>query len=63
MSDEAMLAKLESVLAQKGYLSGIIIDEMEDLPSSGAYASRFGGLFRVYAWWDPSRIVTIAYRK
>lgn len=49
MSDEAMLAKLESVLAQKGYLSGIIIDEMEDLPSSGAYASRFGGLLRVYA--------------
>lgn len=49
MSDETMLAKLEEVLRQKGMLSGLIIDEMDDLPSSSSYASRFGSLLRAYA--------------
>ena len=49
MSDETMLAKLEQVLRDKGMLSGLIIDEMEDLPSSSSYASRFGSLLRAYA--------------
>ena len=33
---------------QRGYLSGLIIDETEDLPSSSAYRSRFGSLLRAY---------------
>ncbi|MBX3574479.1 MAG: recombinase family protein [Mesorhizobium sp.] len=49
MSDETMLAKLEQLLRNKGMLSGLIIDEMEDLPSSSSYASRFGSLLRAYA--------------
>ncbi|TGP51497.1 recombinase family protein [bacterium M00.F.Ca.ET.230.01.1.1] len=49
MSDETMLAKLEEVLRQKGMLTGLIIDEMDDLPSSGSYAIRFGSLLRAYA--------------
>lgn len=49
MSDETMLAKLEEVLRRKGTLSGLIIDEMDDLPSSSSYASRFGSLLRAYA--------------
>ena len=49
MSDETMLAKLEEVLRRKGMLSGLIIDEREDLPSSSSYASRFGSLLRAYA--------------
>jgi len=49
MSDETMLAKLEEVLRQKGMLTGLIIDEMDDLPSSSSYATRFGSLLRAYA--------------
>lgn len=44
-----MLEKLAGVLSQRGYLSGIIIDEVENLPSSSSYASRFGSLLRAYA--------------
>lgn len=49
MSDETMLTKLEQVLRERGMLSGLIIDEIEDLPSSSSYASRFGSLLRAYA--------------
>lgn len=49
MSDETMLAKLEQVLRQKGMLTGLIIDEIDDLPSSSSYACRFGSLLRAYA--------------
>lgn len=49
LSDEAMLAKLASVLDQQGYLSGLIIDEVEDCPSSSSYSHRFGSLLRAYA--------------
>lgn len=49
VSDETMLEKLETALQRNGYLSGIIVDEMEGLPSSSCYASRFGSLLRAYA--------------
>ncbi|MDO3441813.1 recombinase family protein [Agrobacterium sp. V1] len=49
LSDDAMLEKLASVLQREGYLSGLIIDETEDCPSSGSYFSRFGSLLRAYA--------------
>lgn len=47
-SDEEMLEKLRAVLQQHGRLSGVIIDEREDLPSSAAYRTRFGSLVRAY---------------
>ncbi|MFP6557904.1 recombinase family protein [Paraburkholderia sp. B3] len=49
MTDDEMLDALRSLLARTGFLSGWVIDEHEDMPSSGAYASRFGGLLRAYS--------------
>ena len=48
MSDEEMLDKLKALQLKKGYLSAMIINEAEDMPSSSMYASRFGGLVRAY---------------
>lgn len=47
-SDEDMLAKLRRLLEKRGYLSGMVIDEAEAMPSSSAYRSRFGSLVRAY---------------
>ena len=47
-SDDEMLDRLKQLLAERGYLSGIIIDEADDMPSSSAYAGRFGSLIRAY---------------
>ncbi len=49
LSNEQMLAMLSQILEQRGYLSGIIIDEMEGHPSSASYRHRFGSLLRAYA--------------
>ncbi|TCA41734.1 recombinase family protein [Rhizobium pisi] len=49
LSDDAMLEKLAKVLEKQGYLSGLVIDEMEDCPSSSSYSHRFGSLLRAYA--------------
>ncbi|EJC75772.1 site-specific recombinase, DNA invertase Pin [Rhizobium leguminosarum bv. trifolii WSM2012] len=49
LSDQAMLEKLAKVLERQGYLSGLVIDEMEDCPSSSSYSHRFGSLLRAYA--------------
>jgi len=49
LSNEEMLAMLSRILEQRGYLSGIIIDEMEGHPSSASYRHRFGSLLRAYA--------------
>jgi DNA invertase Pin-like site-specific DNA recombinase len=48
LSDEEMLAALQRLLQDRGYLSGLVIDETEHLPSSSAYQSRFGSLLRTY---------------
>jgi len=48
MPDEAMLSALGGLLQQEGHLSGILIDETNDLPSSSAYRARFGSLLRAY---------------
>jgi DNA invertase Pin-like site-specific DNA recombinase len=48
LSDEEMLDGLSRLLDRRGYLSGLIIDESEGLPSSSAYMSRFGSLLRAY---------------
>ena len=48
LTDDEMIEALRSVLARQGHLSGLIIDEADDTPSSSAYQSRFGNLLRVY---------------
>ncbi|HUT54439.1 MAG TPA: recombinase family protein, partial [bacterium] len=48
LSDEEMLAKLKDIYLQHGRLSGILIDESENLPSAAAYRHRFGSLLRAY---------------
>jgi hypothetical protein len=48
LSDEEMLEALRGLFEERGYLSGLIIDEVEDLPSSSAYQGRFGSLLRAY---------------
>jgi hypothetical protein len=47
-SDDEMLTRLSGLLEQTGWLSGLVIDESEDMPSTGAYRSRFGSLLRAY---------------
>ena len=47
-TDEELLARLRALYSQKGYLSGLVIDEAEDLPSSNVYQRRFGSLLRAY---------------
>jgi DNA invertase Pin-like site-specific DNA recombinase len=48
LSDDDMITVLQQLLQDRGYLSGLIIDETESLPSSSAYQSRFGSLLRAY---------------
>ena len=48
LSNEEMLAELQRLLQDRGFLSGLVIDETERLPSSSAYQSRFGSLLRAY---------------
>lgn len=47
-SDEELIEKLRHLYQRHGYLSGLIIDEAEGMPSSAAYAHRFGSLIRAY---------------
>ena len=47
-SNEELLGLLRSLLEQQGSLSGLIIDEQEQMPSSSAYRNRFGSLLRAY---------------
>ena len=48
LTNEEMLGALQLLLQERGYLSGLIIDETERLPSSSAYQGRFGSLLRAY---------------
>ena len=47
-TDEEMLERLKKLYERQGYLSGLVIDEAEHMPSSSAYAGRFGSLLRAY---------------
>lgn len=49
LSDSEMLAVLEKLLKRHGSLSGLIIDEASDCPSSSAFQTRFGSLLRAYS--------------
>jgi len=48
LSDEELLSRLSELLARKGWLSGLVIDEVDDMPSSSAFRNRFGSLLRAY---------------
>jgi hypothetical protein len=48
-SDDEMLERLARLLQRHGYISGIVIDEADAMPSSAAYAHRFGSLLRAYS--------------
>ncbi len=48
-SNEEMLGKLKELLDLHGRLSGILIDERDDLPSSSAFRHRFGSLVSAYS--------------
>src|SRR5690606_26433716 len=56
-SDEELLERLSGLLAEKGWLSGLVIDEVEDMPSSSTFRQRFGSLLRAYelVGYSPSR--------
>jgi len=47
-SEAEMLERLKLLYEQRGYLSGLVIDEVESMPSSGSYQRRFGSLIRAY---------------
>lgn len=47
-SDEEMLDLLKVLHEREGWLSGMIINETEGMPSSTAYTYRFGSLRRAY---------------
>lgn len=47
-SDEELIERLRALHKTRGFLSGLVIDEAEDMPSSSIYASRFGSLIRAY---------------
>jgi len=47
-SNDEMLELLKQLYQSEGYLSGLIIDEAERLPSSHLYKARFGSLIRAY---------------
>ncbi len=47
-SDSDLLTMLSDLLSTKGVLSGMIIDEVDSMPSTAAYRHRFGSLLRAY---------------
>lgn len=49
LDDTSMLDMLRHLHEREGVLSGFLIDEQDDMPSSSAYRARFGGLLRAYA--------------
>jgi DNA invertase Pin-like site-specific DNA recombinase len=56
-SDEELLSLLRSVLTEEGSLSGLVIDERDNMPSSSTYRYRFGSLTRAYELigYEPDR--------
>jgi len=57
LTDEELLVRLRELLRVHGRLSGILIDETENMPSSSCYSSRFGSLVRAYSLigWSSDR--------
>jgi DNA invertase Pin-like site-specific DNA recombinase len=61
-TDDDLLERLRVLLRRTGRLSGFIIDEAEDMPSSSMYAARFGSLPRAYSLigWNSGRDYSIS---
>lgn len=57
LTDDEMLACLGHALKERQVLSALVIDEMDDMPSSASYRHRFGSLLRAYrlVGYIPSR--------
>ena len=47
-SDEELIERLRALYENRGLLSGLIIDETENMPSAAVYMNRFGSLIRAY---------------
>jgi DNA invertase Pin-like site-specific DNA recombinase len=47
-SNEELIERLRALYQNRGFLSGLIIDEMDGMASSSVYAHRFGSLIRAY---------------
>lgn len=60
-TDEELLCKLREVFAEHGRVSGLLIDERPDMPSSAVYRHRFGSLVRAYGLVGYSPEIDYAY--
>lgn len=47
-SDNELIDRLRALYESRGFLSGLIIDETEGMPSTSVYVYRFGSLIRAY---------------
>jgi DNA invertase Pin-like site-specific DNA recombinase len=47
-TNEELLERLRSLYQNRGFLSGLVINETENMPSTAIYAHRFGSLVRAY---------------
>jgi hypothetical protein len=47
-TNEELIERLRSLYQKRGFLSGLVIDETEDMPGACAYIHRFGSLIRAY---------------
>jgi DNA invertase Pin-like site-specific DNA recombinase len=47
-NDDELLKLLAELLERRGWLSGLVIDELEGMPSSSVYRRRFGSLIQAY---------------
>lgn len=56
-TDEELIERLRGLYRDRGFLSCIVIDESEGMPSSSAYTHRFGSLLRAYqlVGYEPDR--------
>ncbi|MDV6333161.1 recombinase family protein [Asticcacaulis sp. 201] len=56
-TDQELLNSLSALLSEKGWLSGLVIDELDDMPSSSTFRHRFGSLINAYhlVGYSPSR--------
>ncbi|MGQ0502105.1 MAG: recombinase family protein [Panacagrimonas sp.] len=47
-TDDELIERLRTLHRNRGFLSGLVIDETDGMPSSSVYAYRFGSLIRAY---------------
>ncbi|MGN8134606.1 recombinase family protein [Paraburkholderia sp. 22099] len=47
-SNEELIERLRNLYRNRGFLSGVVIDETEGMPSTSVYVYRFGSLIRAY---------------